>query len=376
MHISGTQIILWIMATFSVLGTIDRILPQKYKRGYGEAFERGIQTTGPLILSMAATYALAPSLAALLNPIVTPICAAIGTDPGVFPGMLLAADMGGYPLAVEMAGMEAVGDFGGLVLGTMMGVTIVFTIPVFLPMISKEDTTVFSLGILCGVLTIPLGAIAGGLLMGLSMRVILVNLLPLVVLAAIIVLGLLFCKNGTIRVFCVFGRIVSVLLALLFGVAAFQSITGIILPVFGVMQTVDPSVTISRLDEGLLLCARIGVVLTGAFPLMRFLEKHLSRVLQRAGAKAGVSSAAILGMIANLANSLAMMQLFPEMDRRGKLYNIAFTVSASFLVGDHLAFAASVQPDMVVPMLVGKAVAGVGAVLLAAILAPRILEKA
>lgn len=376
MHISGTQIILWIMAAFSVLGTIDRILPQKYKRGYGEAFERGIQTTGPLILSMAATYALAPSLAALLNPIVTPICASIGTDPGVFPGMLLAADMGGYPLAVEMAGTEAVGDFGGLVLGTMMGVTIVFTIPVFLPMISKEDTAVFSLGILCGVLTIPLGAIAGGLLMGLSMRVILVNLLLLVVLAAIIALGLLFCKNGTIRVFCVFGRIVSVLLALLFGVAAFQSITGIILPVFGVMQTVDPGVTISRLDEGLLVCARIGVMLTGAFPLMRFLEKHLSRVLQRAGAKAGVSSAAILGMIANLANSLAMMQLFPEMDRRGKLYNIAFTVSASFLVGDHLAFAASVQPDMVVPMLVGKAVAGVGAVLLAAILAPRILEKA
>ena len=376
MHISGTQIILWIMAAFSVLGTIDRILPQKYKRGYGEAFERGIQTTGPLILSMAATYALAPSLAALLNPIVTPICASIGTDPGVFPGMLLAADMGGYPLAVEMAGTEAVGDFGGLVLGTMMGVTIVFTIPVFLPMISQEDTAVFSLGILCGVLTIPLGAIAGGLLMGLSMRVILVNLLPLVVLAAIIALGLLFCKNGTIRVFCVFGRIVSVLLALLFGVAAFQSITGIILPVFGVIQTVDPGVTISRLDEGLLVCARIGVMLTGAFPLMRFLEKHLSRVLQRAGAKAGVSSAAILGMIANLANSLAMMQLFPEMDRRGKLYNIAFTVSASFLVGDHLAFAASVQPDMVVPMLVGKAVAGVGAVLLAAILAPRILEKA
>ena len=376
MHISGTQIILWIMAAFSVLGTIDRILPQKYKRGYGEAFERGIQTTGPLILSMAATYALAPSLAALLNPIVTPICASIGTDPGVFPGMLLAADMGGYPLAVEMAGTEAVGDFGGLVLGTMMGVTIVFTIPFFLPMISQEDTAVFSLGILCGVLTIPLGAIAGGLLMGLSMRVILVNLLPLVVLAAIIALGLLFCKNGTIRVFCVFGRIVSVLLALLFGVAAFQSITGIILPVFGVMQTVDPGVTISRLDEGLLVCARIGVMLTGAFPLMRFLEKHLSRVLQRAGAKAGVSSAAILGMIANLANSLAMMQLFPEMDRRGKLYNIAFTVSASFLVGDHLAFAASVQPDMVVPMLVGKAVAGVGAVLLAAILAPRILEKA
>ena len=376
MRISGTQIILWIMAAFSILGTIDRILPQKYKRGYGEAFERGIQTTGPLILSMAATYAIAPSLAALLKPIVTPICAAIGTDPGVFPGMLLAADMGGYPLAVEMAGSKALGDFGGLVLGTMMGSTIVFTIPVFLPMIAKEDTDVFSLGILCGLLTIPLGAIAAGLWMGLSAYVILVNLLPLVVLAMPIALGLLFCKNGTIRVFCVFGRIVSVVLALLLGVAVFQSITGIALPVFGAMQTVGPGTTISRLDEGLLVCARIGLMLTGAFPLMRFLEKHLSRVLQRIGAKAGISSTAVLGMIANLANSLAMIQLFPEMDRRGKLYNIAFTVSASFLIGDHLAFTASVEPEMTIPMLVGKTVAGIAAVLLAAILAPRILEKA
>ncbi len=376
MRISGTQIILWIMAAFSVLGTIDRILPQKYKRGYGESFERGIRTTGPLILSMAATYAVAPSLAALLKPIVIPICTAIGTDPGVFPGMLLAADMGGYPLAVEMAGSEALGNFGGLILGTMMGVTIVFTIPVFLPMIQKEDTAIFALGILCGLLTIPLGAIVGGLLMGLSMRVILVNLLPLAVLAGMIALGLLLWKNGTIRVFCGFGQIVSVLLALLLGVAVFQSITGTSLPLFGAMQTVDPGTTISRLDEGLLVCARIGLMLAGAFPLMRFLEKHLSQVLQRVGAKAGISATAVLGMIANLTNSLAMMQLFPEMDQRGKLYNIAFTVSASFLIGDHLAFAASVEPDMVIPMLVGKAVSGMSAIFLAAILAPRILDKA
>ncbi len=373
MHITGTQIILWIMAAFSVLGTVDRILPRKYGggRGYGKAFERGIQTAGPLILSMAATYAIAPSLAAILKPVVTQLFQAIGADPGVFAGMLLAADMGGYPLAVGMAQTEALGNFGGLLLGTMMGVTVVFTIPVLLPMIPKEDNAVFSLGILCGILTIPFGAVAGGLTMGLSFPVIIRNLLPLFLLCVVIAFGLIFCKNGTIRVFCVFGKIVSILLALLLGIAVFQAITGVSLPFFGDMQIADSAIT--RLDDGLLVCARIGLMLAGAFPMMKFLEKHLTRVLQRIGEKAGISSAAILGMIANLANSLAMMQLYPEMDEKGKLCNIAFTVSASFLIGDHLAFTASVAPDMVVPMLVGKLVAGICALFLAAILARRML---
>lgn len=358
------------MAVFSVIGTIDRILPEKHRRGYGEAFVRGIETTGSLILSMAATYAIAPSLAAILKPFVTPLFQSIGADPGTFAGMLLAADMGGYPLAVELAGSEALGNFGGLILGTMMGATVVFTIPVMLPMIPKEDSAVFSLGILCGILTIPFGAVAGGLTMGLPFPVICRNLVPLFVLCAVIALGLIFCKNGTIRVFCVFGKLVSTLLVLLLGIAVFQSITGVTLPFFGDMQIADA--TITRLDDGLLVCARIGLLLSGAFPMVKFLEKHLSGVLQRIGEKAGITAPSVLGMVANLANSLVMIGLFPKMDEKGKLYNIAFTVSASFLIGDHLAFTAGVAPAMVVPMLVGKTVAGICALLLATVCARRI----
>ena len=369
MHITGEQIILWIMATFSILGTIDRVLPEKHRRGYGEAFVRGIETTGPLILSMAATYAIAPSLAAVLKPIVTPVFQVLGADPGTFAGMLLAADMGGYPLAMELAESDALGNFGGLILGTMMGATIVFTIPVLLPMVPKDDSAVFSLGILCGILTIPFGAVAGGLVMGLSFPVICRNLVPLLVLCAVIALGLLFCKTGTIRVFCVFGKIVLILLALLLGIAAFQSITGVTLPFFGDMQLADSAIT--RLDDGLLVCARIGLLLSGAFPMVKFLEKHLSGILRRIGEKVGITAPSVLGMVANLANSLVMIGLFPEMDEKGKLYNIAFTVSASFLIGDHLAFTAGVAPDMVVPMLVGKTVAGICALLLAAVCARR-----
>ena len=375
MNITGAQVILWIMAAFSLLGTVDRVLPKRFGggRGYGEAFENGIKTTGPLILSMAAIYAIAPSLASVLKPIVTPIFTFLGADPGVFAGMLLAADMGGYPLAVEMAETEALGSFSGLIVGTMMGVTVVFTIPVFLPMIKKDDTSIFSLGILCGILTIPFGAVVGGLVMGLPILTIIRNLLPLVLLCVVIALGLFFRKNGTIRVFCIFGRLITFLLTILLGIAVFQSITGVALPFFGDMQIADNSVT--RLDDGLLVCARIGLMLSGAFPMVKFLEKHLTGILKRIGEKAGISSSAILGMIASLANSLAMMQLFDDMDDKGKLYNIAFSVSASFLIGDHLAFTASVDPNMVVPMLIGKLVSGICALILASIIAHRVLPQ-
>ncbi len=374
MNITGAQIILWIMAAFSLLGTVDRFLPKRFGggRGYGEAFENGIKTTGPLILSMAAIYAVAPSLASVFKPIITPIFKLFGADPGVFAGMLLAVDMGGFPLAAEMAETEAIGNFGGLIIGSMMGVTIVFTIPVFLPMISKEDSTIFSLGILCGILTIPFGAVVGGLVMGLPLWTIIKNLLPLALLCLIIALGLLFFKKGTIRVFCIFGNLVTLLLTMLLGIAVFQSITGFVLPFFGDMQLLaDTSVT--RFDEGLLVCARIGVMLSGAFPMVKFLEKHLTVVLKRMGEKFGISSSAVLGMVASLANSIAMMRLYPEMDDKGKLYNIAFSVSASFVIGDHLAFTASVAPDMVVPMLIGKLVSGMCALVIAAIFARRFL---
>ena len=41
---------------------------------------------------------------------------------------------------------------------------------------------------------------------------------------------------------------------------------------------------------------------------------------------------------------------------------------------DHLAFIAGVDPEMVVPMMVSKMAAGVSALLLANVLAPRLLK--
>ena len=63
------------------------------------------------------------------------------------------------------------------------------------------------------------------------------------------------------------------------------------------------------------------------------------------------------------------------MNAKGKLLNIAFAVSAAFVFGDHLGFAAGVNSEMIFPVIVGKLVAGVTALLLANLLAPKLLSK-
>ena len=50
-----------VMAVFVLVGTVDRLLGNRF--GYGEEFEKGVKTVGPLMLVMAATYAVAPEMA-------------------------------------------------------------------------------------------------------------------------------------------------------------------------------------------------------------------------------------------------------------------------------------------------------------------------
>ena len=70
-------------------------------------------------------------------------------------------------------------------------------------------------------------------------------------------------------------------------------------------------------------------------------------------------------MIESLANSIATFGMVKDMDRRGKVVNIAFAVSAAFVFGDHLGFTAGFAPEMLLPMIVGKLMGGVSAVLVA-----------
>lgn len=344
--------ILWLMGIFAVLGALDRIFGSPI--GLGKQFEEGILAIGALSLSMLGLLTLAPVLANVLKPILVPVYRFLGADPAMFAGTILANDMGGAPLADELAQTREAARFGGLIVGSMLGATVVFTIPVALGIIEERDRPSLARGVLAGVIIIPFGAFVGGLVAGFPVGMILRNLLPIVLFAIAIALGLRFLEKGVIKGFLWFGRVIIALITVGLGAGIFSHLTGIVL-IPGMAPLMD----------GVEVVAGIGFVLAGAFPLVFLLTKILRRPLMKLGSLIGINETAAAGLIASLANSIPMFGMMKDMDSRGKVVNVAFAVSAAFVFGDHLGFTAGYDPEMLLPVIVAKLTAGVGAVFVA-----------
>ncbi len=346
------EILIAVMAAFAVAGAIDRIFGNRW--GLGKEFEAGILAMGSLALAMVGIVCLAPVLASLLKPVIVPVFAFLGADPAMFAGTILACDMGGGALAVELAASHQAAMLGGVLTGSMLGATVVFTIPVAMGILEEKDRPVMAQGILCGIVTIPLGVLAGGLTAGFPIGMVLRNLIPIVIIAALIALGLWRAENAMVRGFEVFGKLVVVVVTVGLAAAVVEALTG-----FVIIPGMAP------ISEGFETVGTIAIVLAGAFPLVFVITKLLRKPLMAAGRWLGINDAAAAGLIASLANSIATFGMVKDMNRRGKVVNIAFAVSAAFVFGDHLGFTAGFAPEMIGPMIVGKLVGGVSAIAVA-----------
>ena len=346
------EILIAVMAVFAVAGAIDRIFGNRW--GLGKEFEEGILAMGSLALAMVGIVCLAPVLAGLLKPVIVPVFAFLGADPAMFAGTILACDMGGGALAVELAASHPAAMLGGVLTGSMLGATVVFTIPVAMGILEEKDRPVMAQGILCGIVTIPLGVLAGGLTAGFPIGMVLRNLIPIVIIAALIALGLWRAENAMVRGFEVFGKLVVAVVTVGLAAAVVEALTG-----FVIIPGMAP------ISEGFETVGTIAIVLAGAFPLVFVITKLLRKPLMAAGRWLGINDAAAAGLIASLANSIATFGMVKDMNRRGKVVNIAFAVSAAFVFGDHLGFTAGFAPEMIGPMIVGKLVGGVSAIAVA-----------
>jgi ethanolamine transporter len=352
------EIIIFVMMIFMVLGAIDRILGNKF--GLGEEFENGFNAMGPLGLAMVGVISLAPVLAKVLGTVITPVYQALGADPAMFATTLLANDMGGYPLAKELAIDPQAGLFAGIILGAMMGPTIVFSIPVALGIIEVKDRKWLAMGMLAGFITIPIGCIAGGLVAGWSFLFIVRNLVPVVFVAGLIALGLWRVPNQMTRGFEIFGKGVVIMITIGLAAIVWEELTGI---------TIIPGM--APVWDGIEIIGAIAIVLIGAFPMVKVLVKVAEKPLKSVGRLLGMNDVSAAGMVATLANNIPMFALMKDMDDRGKVLNSAFAVSAAFTFGDHLGFTAGVEPQLIFAMVVGKLVAGITAVGVAMLVAPK-----
>lgn len=346
------EILIAVMAGFALLGALDRIFGNRW--GLGGEFEQGILAMGSLALAMVGIVCLAPVLASVLKPVVVPLYGFLGADPAMFAGTILACDMGGGALAAQMTEDPQAALLGGVLTGSMLGATVVFTIPVAMGILREQDRKALAKGILCGIVTIPVGVLVGGLTAGFPIAMVLRNLIPIVLIALLIALGLWRAEQAMVTGFAVFGKAVVVVVTIGLAAAIVEAMTG-----FAVIPGMAP------ISEGFATVGTIAIILSGAFPLVFAVTKLLRRPLMAVGKHLGINDAAAAGLIASLANSIATFGMVKDMNERGKVVNIAFAVSAAFVFGDHLGFTAGFAPEMIGPMIAGKLAGGISAVAVA-----------
>lgn len=392
MEIVGTAVI-WLMMLFVVIGALGAVKDDT--KGVGLEFKEGLHSIGPIFLPVAGIMASIPYLSKFVEVITGRIFEFLGADQAMAAGALIAGDMGGYNLAYVLAESNGAWIMASAA-AFMSGSTIVFSIPVGLAMLEKKHHRYLALGVMSGVLTIPIGVFITTLILkltqtrlrdeintsGASEQVfdlpwgsIIGNLIPIAIFVIALALLLRLATGFMIKAFLIFGKVLDTALKIILALVIVEYFTGALSMLFGGWGF-DP-VLADEEDQfrALEIAGYIGIMLAGAFPLVYVIRKFLARPLDAIGRRIGISTEGMAGLLAASANILAMFRLIPTMPPKDRVLAIAFSVCAAFTFGDHLAFMANFQPNMVVPLVLGKLLAGVIAILLALWLAVPAAEK-
>ena len=343
------------MACFSVLGALDLIIGNKF--GLGKQFERGLTLIGAMAMSMVGMLVLAPLIAQLLLPIVSALSSVLPFEPSVVPAMILANDMGGAPLAMEFATSEQAGYYNGLIVSAMMGVTISFNIPFAMGVVPKEKHESLLLGMLCGIVTTPVGSLIAAFVVGLPLKELLGSILPLFLFASVLAVLLFLFPTQCVKAFKALGMGITTIILIGLAAGIFEALTAIELIPYT-----------APIEEGFDVCVNAAMVMSGAFPLVYILSKVLDKPMKKLGALIGVNSISALGFLSTLATNVTTYGNMQDMDDKGAMLNGAFSVSAGFVFAGHLAFTLSFNGDYAISMIIGKLVSGISSVFVAVLL--------
>lgn len=356
------RIITWAVMCFLVLGGTDSLFGNRF--GLGAEFEKGLETSGRLLLCMTGFLALAPVIAQVLSPVVVPLLRGAGIDPSAFAGILFANDSGGAALALKLADNTDMGRFSGLIVASMLGTTVMFNIPLCIANTQQEQHPAVVYGLLAGIITIPLGCLAGGLVAGFDPNAVLWNMIPVLMIAGILALMLIFCREMIVRLLTLLGKGILVVGVVGLIISAVQGLTGMV-----VLEGM------ASLDEIFIIIGNICIFLAGIFPLLKVIQRAFGGMLRLIGERLAINENSVSGFLLALANGISVFPLLAEMDDKGRMLNVAFLVSGSCLLGDHLAYTAQVDPSLCGALLIGKLIGGLSGILLALLLAPRLLNR-
>ncbi|MBQ8868349.1 MAG: ethanolamine utilization protein EutH [Oscillospiraceae bacterium] len=356
------QVVNIVIVCFAALGAIDYLIGNKF--GLGNEFVRGILMIGTCALSSVGIIILSPFISDLLSPVLKFISDNTPLDPSIISACLLANDMGGAPLSESFGKTAELGSFNGLVVGAMMGATTSFTLPLALSLTKKEQHGSIMLGLMCGIIAIPFGVLVSALMVGLTLSEILSSLIPLIIFAALLTVGLLKVPELCLKAFKVLGIFVKILaiVGLLGGMVSF--LTG-----YELIPNLAP------FEDSMMIGVNAAVVLSGTLPLLFVVQKLIKKPLDRLSAKMDTNPQSMLGLVANLATNITTFSMMEDMDEKGVVLNSAFSVSGAFVFGAHLAFTLAYKSEYLAPVIVGKLVAGAASLVIANILYKLLIKK-
>lgn len=387
------KIILYIIMACCAIGGLARIFKEDSE--LGQSFDEGIRTMATMFIPIVGLMVSVPYLKVGIPKLFGKLFNSFGADPVVASAMIMPPDCGSYALALEI-GQKPEILIIVLAVGFMCASTVSFNIPIGLSILDKKDHKYLALGAMTGFLSVPFGVFTSYIIAyltspkirtafttvgapdyvpNLDMLMILQNLIPLIVVCILLALGLKFFPNGMVKGFMIFGKGLTAILTLIVVASIVQHYTGFFSTVFG-SWGFDPMIADEKeMFRSIELLGTIAMMLSGAFPMVYLIRKYCNKPLEKLGSLAGLDSAGSTGLVACLANGIALFGLIKDMKPTSKVICMSFLVCAGYSMGDFIAFNVNFQPNLVMAIFVGQIVGGIIGIIFAKLLAvPQVLK--
>lgn len=346
------SIITFTVGIFFIIGLVDYAFNNKL--GLGNLLEDGIKSMGSLAISMVGILSLTPFISKFVNDYIVTYFFDKSIDTSIITSSVLAVDMGAFKIAEEIGRNKEMMLFSGILISSIIGCTISFTIPLALGIIDKKDINILCKGILCGIITSPIGLFIGGILLKIRLKILLINLLPIIIIAIIIGISLFKFQDKLIKIFNYIANSIIIIGLIGFAIQGFISITGIV-----IVEDLLP------LKEALSIVGRIAIFLGGANVFLEIIKAIFKKSFSKIGDMLKINEHSIGALIGSLASAVIVFNNFEKLDNKGKVITSAFSVAGAYVLGGQLAYVAVEAKEIVPIYIITKLVSGIAAILLA-----------
>lgn len=322
--------IVLIMLIFWICGFADAVTGNHFKLGTG--FTNGLNQLGNMILIILGFYCFSTVLVDHHIEALKQISSSMPMDLSVFTSMVLDTSMGGYPSAMEIASTTQLGLFTGILITSTVGCFICFQLPFILTYISQKDLPSMFSGIIPGILCVPPALLLGGIVLKVNLQTMLINMVPILIICAVLIAGVLKFPEKLQVFLTLFGKLVEVMAQ---GTSVY-----ILLGLFVPALLPVPKEDVLNILE---MTVKVTITMTGGMVFSEFILNFCRKPVQWCADQLNINESAMLGLILSLISPLIMFPLYSQMDSRGKYLNAAFLVVGSYVIGGQMAFVAEVS---------------------------------